>query len=211
MDEAQRLIENFVRTRPITRYGKGQVILRPVDEVEKIHYILEGNVIQYDISESGNIVVVNTFRPGSLIPLSHAFTDIPLDYFFEADTPVSTRTIPKDRLIEFISNTPKVMQGLLSKSYQGSEELLRRLSHTMGGSATNRVIYELSIAADRIGEKNVDGSVFVRLSENDIARRTGLSRETVNRTLRDFKKSGTVKSTNRGIVITFTEEFHCKL
>ena len=202
MDEASQLIDDFVKTYPIMRFGKGQAIFRPDDDVNRIHYVLEGTVVQYDISETGNVVVVNNFLSGAFLPMSHALGETTIDYFFEADSPVSTRVIPREHVIEFIGSNPNVALDLLKKSYRGSDEIIRRLSYAMGGSATNRAIYELLSAAERIGESNINGSVFIPLSENDIAKRTGLSRETVNRMLRTFKAAGIIHATNQGIEIS---------
>ena len=201
MNEAHRLTQNFMQSYPIARFGKGQLILSPGDELTKIHYLTEGSVVQYDISHAGNTVIVNSFHHGDFFPLSHAFTNSRLDYFYEADSPVSTRVAPVDRVLDFITDNPKTMATALSQSFQKSDELLRRAFFAMGGSATSRVVFELLAATERIGEKNAVDGFFIPMSENDIAKRTGLSRETVNRMLRAFKTNNTVRSTNQGIEV----------
>lgn len=75
------------------------------------------------------------------------------------------------------------------------------MAHLMGGDAKSRLLFELLNATYRFGEQQEDGTIFVALKEGDLARHSGLARETVNRCMQDFKAAGAVSVTYSGITI----------
>lgn len=201
MSEINRKIEDFFKDYPISRLGKGQSVFQIGDEVDKIQYLIEGTVIEYDITPAGNTAILNAFKPGAFFPMSCVLNNQPTAYVFEAASPVSIRQAPKDHVIKFLNDNPDVTLDLLRRVYIGTDGILKRMSYLMGGTAASRVKYELLNASYRFGEANPDGSIYIDLSENDIAQRSGMSRETVNRSIKDLKKDGTVKITKGGITI----------
>jgi CRP-like cAMP-binding protein len=75
----------------------------------------------------------------------------------------------------------------------------------MGGDAKSRLLFELLNATYRFGERQKDGSTFIALKEGDLARHSGLARETVNRTIQALKADGLLTITHSGIIISDTE------
>lgn len=195
------IVSEFFQDYPLVRFGKGQSILRPGDEVAKILHLTEGRVIEYDISPAGNTVIINTFKPGAFFPMSSALNDQKSEYFFDADSPVAARAAPAAHVVEFLEANPEVTLDLLRRVYRGTDGILRRMAHLMGGTAKSRLIYELINAAHRYGEAQPDGALRISLSESDIAKRSGLSRETVSRMIAELKSSRLVSVHRSGIEI----------
>jgi CRP-like cAMP-binding protein len=71
----------------------------------------------------------------------------------------------------------------------------------MGGDAKTRLIFEILNAAYRFGELQENGQLRVPLNEGDIARQSGLARETVSRLLHDLKVAKLMEVSRSGIVI----------
>lgn len=201
MQYPDELIKSFFKNYPVSHLGKGQIMFRPGDQINKVPYLELGQVIQYHISPAGNLVVVNAYKPGAFFPMSSVINKSPTNYFFEAATPSTVRLAPANHVLQFLEDNPEVVLDLLSRVYSGVDGILKRMAHLMGGSARSRLVYELINAGYRFGELNPDGSRFIKMSENDIAQRSGLSRETVNRAGKQLKAENLVKITNRGIVI----------
>lgn len=196
-------VNEFFQDYPLVRFGKGQSILRPGDEVAKILYLTEGRVIEYDISPAGNTVIINTFKPGAFFPTSSALNNQKSEYFFDADSPVAARAAPAAHVVEFLESHPEVTLDLLRRVYRGTDGILRRMAHLMGGTAKSRLIYELINAAHRYGETQPSGALRISLSESDIAKRSGLSRETVSRVIGELKSSQLVSVHRSGIEIPY--------
>lgn len=198
--DVKQIVGHFFENYPLRRFDKGEVLIRPEERLENIFYLIEGSVIQYDISSAGNEVVVNAFKPGAFFPMSLAINRTPNYYYYEASTSVTVRMAPVERIVEFIKEQPEVMFDLLSRVYSGTDGLQRRMAHLMGGNARSRLIFELMNAAYRFGEHTSEGTL-VPLTENDLARRSGLSRETISRAMNKLKAEGYVAVQPSGVII----------
>lgn len=186
-------------------------MVRAEDPLQGVFYILDGRVSQYDITPSGNEVVVNVFKPGAFFPMSSVINGTVNHYFFEASTKVTAHLAPTDEAVRFLKDNPDVAFDLLTRVYRGTEGVLRRMAHLMGGDAKSRLLFELLNTAYRFGELQKDGSIFVSLKESDLARHSGLARETVNRSMQDLKTAGAVQVTHSGITITHLDQLEAML
>jgi CRP/FNR family transcriptional regulator len=200
-DEVARKVRDFFSQYPEKKFIKQQIIVQTGDEPAGIFYMLEGRVSQYDISPTGAEVVVNVFQPPAFFPMSWAINKTPNQYFFEASSDVVARQAPPDDVVEFLRGEPDVLFDLLSRVYRGSDGLLRRLAHLMGGGARSRLVFEILNAARRFGEHSANGSVNVPLKEGDLAKHSGLARETVNRVIQNLKTEGLVEVNKDGLTV----------
>jgi len=182
-------------------YDKGELVIFADDTVPSIFFLESGLVAQYDIAESGDRVMLNTFKPHAFFPVSSALNTAPNRYFFEAVTPVVARRAPAEAVLTFLQQNPDVVLDLLSRVYRGTDGLLRQLMQLKSGTAEHRLLLEVCIAAERFGERNADGSFELHVTENQLAQQTGLARETVSRGLAALKKQHLVDASERGVVL----------
>lgn len=194
-------IESFFAEFPEKSFGKGEIIVHAAESPPGVMYLVEGRVSQYDISPAGTTVVVNIFKPPAFFPMSWAINKTPNNYFFEAATDVRLHLAPADAAVTFLRNHPDVLFDLLARVYSGTDGMLRRMAHLMGGDARSRLRFELLNAAYRFGERQEDGSIFVPLREGGLAEHSGLTRETINRHLQTLKEQGLVEISRRGFVL----------
>jgi CRP/FNR family transcriptional regulator len=209
--DIKQKIANFFTSYPTRTFEKRHIIIAPDDPLPGVFYLTEGRVSQYDITTSGVEVVVNVFKPGAFFPMSWAINKTQNVYFFEASTKVVTHIVPPDDTVTFLQDNPDVIFNLLSRVYRGADGLLRRMAHLMGGDAKSRLLFELLNAAYRFGEPQTDGKLFVPLSENDLARHSGLARETVNRNMQELKKDGLIEITHKGFIVPDTSDIEARL
>lgn len=202
MHDITQKITDFFTKYPLRQFDTRSIVIRADDRVGQVFYIVKGQVSQYDITTSGNEVVVNVFKPGAFFPMSAAINATPNPYFFEASTPLSVHVAPAADVVQFLKDNPDVTFDLLSRVYLGVDGVLRRMAHLMGGSAQSRLLFEILNAAYRFGVQQKDGSTIIPLSEIDLARHSGLARETVNRHIQDLKSSGLVQVNNGRITVT---------
>lgn len=200
--EVSKKVADFFANYPERKYEKRQIILRAESELPGIFYLTEGRVSQYDITGSGDEIVVNAFKPGAFFPMSIAINQTPNHYYFEASTKVTARLAPVGATLQFLKDNPEVVFDLLSRVYRGMDGVLRRMAHLMGGDAKTRLLFELINAASRFGEAQPDGSIALQLKESDLARHSGLSRETISRTIRDLKTKGLVQVQRGTLVVS---------
>jgi CRP/FNR family transcriptional regulator, cyclic AMP receptor protein len=194
-------VEAFFKTYPRCTFAKRQLLVRAEEPVTRVFYIVEGRVNQYDITATGNEVVVNVFKPGAFFPMSSALNKTPNNYFFEASTVVVAHSVPFADAVQFLKDNPDVTLDLLARVYRGVDGVLRRMAHLMGGNSESRLRFEILNATYRFGEAQADGSLIVPLKESDIAKQSGLARETVSRNMQAMKAAAVLDITSRGIIV----------
>ena len=199
--DVSKKIADFFMAHPLREFDARQVIICPEEPLSGVFYLVEGRVSQYDITPSGGEVVVNVFKPGAFFPMSTALNRTPNPYFFEASTKVRAHVAPVDDAVQFLKDNPDVVFDLLTRVYRGVDGVLRRMAHLMGGDAQKRLLFELLNAAYRFGEPQKDGSVHIPLKEADLAKHSGLARETVNRNMRPLKAANLLEINHGGMII----------
>ncbi len=200
-DLAFKKIDDFFCRYPLRKYEDHQIIIQAGDNPAYAFYLVSGNVRQYDISNSGNEVVVNVFKEGSFLPLTWIINQTPNIYFFDCMGPVEARLAPVGEVVDFIKSNNEVSFNIVSRLLSGSNGIQRRMAHLMASSGYIRVLFELTVECKRFCKKQKDGSLILAMSENELAKRSGLSRETVSHELNKLKKNGLVEIGRKDIII----------
>lgn len=201
----------FFEKYPLRTFTKRELLLHAEEPVDSVFYITDGRVNQYDVASNGNEIVVNIFKPGAFFPMSTVINDTTNHYFFEAAMPTTAHVVPKEDAIRFLQDNPDVLFDLLARVYRGVDGVLRRMAHLMGGGAESRLIFELVNASYRFGEQKTDGLIHISLSESDLAKHSGLARETVSRILQKLKAMELVEVSQSGIVIRNVKDLEAQL
>ena len=187
MTTTEQLTKDFFAAYPERAYAKGELLLRPGDS-GIVYYIESGVVVQYDISERGEKLVVNTYKPGSFLYLPNLLGQSDINFFFEASEQVVARRAPSRDVAAFIAQQPGVAYDTLVRLTHGTDGLLRRLAGTMAGGAEARVLQELKLLQARF--PRAEGKVAITIVE--LAAQTGLARETVSRAVKKLRETGAV-------------------
>jgi CRP-like cAMP-binding protein len=195
-------VAGFCTQYPRRDCPKGQILIFGGENPEHIYYLAQGKVRKYDVSYRGDEVIVNVFKAGAFFPMSWAINRTPNRYFYKTEIDSSLHIIPAGEALDFIQNNSDVMLDLLSRLYRGMDGLLGRVVHLMSGTAKSRLLYELIIECRRFGIRQPNDSILLATNEQDLAARSGLSRETVNRELGKLKHDGLVSIDTPGIAIT---------
>ena len=208
---AKKIEEFFTQFKHI-KYKKSEILIRADDNPSGILYLVSGNVRKYAISQKGDELVVNIFKPISFFPMSWAINNEPNEYFYDALTPVEIYRAPKEKVVEFIKNNPDVLYDLMSRVYSGTDGMLRRMTYLMAGNAYARLITELTIHAKRFGKKNEStGKIEIKVSEKELASQAGMTRETVSREIKGIKDKGLVTFDKNVLIINNIEDFENEL
>lgn len=188
---AKKLEEFFIQFKHVT-YKKGEILVRADDDPSGVFYLATGTVRKYAISQKGDELVVNIFKPISFFPMSWAINNDQNDYFYDALTPVEIYRAPKEKVVEFIKNNPDVLFDLMARVYRGTDGMIRRMTYLMAGNAYARLITELIIHAKRFGEKGQGSQITLKITEKELASQIGMSRETISREMKKLKETGLV-------------------
>lgn len=196
----EQQVKQFFEAYPPKKFAKNEIIIFGDKTVPPVNYLISGKVAQYDISDSGNKLVINVFKPGAFFPMSHAVNNLPNSYFFEAMEPVVVKQAPPSKVVDFLRRSPDVLFDLLKRVYRGTDGLLGRLLLLMDGSAQSLLLFELNILAQRFGQPENSG-IFISTTAGQIATQTGLARETVSRELQKCAAKGLLEVKKGGVLL----------
>jgi CRP-like cAMP-binding protein len=210
-DLIKHKIADFFAKYPERHFDQGQLLVQANESPSGIFHIVSGQVRQYDISDQGNEIVVNVFKAPAFFPMSWAITNTPNRYFFEAATSLEVHMVPAVDAVDFIKQNPDVMFNLLARLYSGVEGLQRRMAHLMGGTAPTRVAFELVIACKRFGEKQLNNAYSIEINEEELAHRSGMTRETINREVSALKQQGLIAVDHKRIIVKDLQRLEAQL
>lgn len=181
---------------------KGSVLLLPGDVVNEVIYLESGSVGQFAITDTGNKIMINLYKPGAFLPMLSVLDGTPNQYYFEsasADTVI--RLAPAAEVVRFIQSNPDVLFDLLRRMYRGLDGILQRMIQHMSGSAESRLKIELEILAQRFGTVQSNGLYELCITDQELAAQTGMARETVSRAMTSLRKQQIVERVHKGLNI----------
>jgi len=182
-------------------YKKGEMLIRSDDDPQGIFCLTKGYVRQYAISRAGIELTLHILKPISYFPMVWAINGTPNVYNFEALTDVEVGRAPRDEVVNFIKDKPKVIFELMSELLEDYAESLTRVEHLVFSDAYRRVISVLLYIAKHFGENN-DKQIIIsnRFTHQDIATLVGVARETASNEMAKLEKKGLIEYSDRLIV-----------
>ena len=193
------------------RFPHGEVIARQGEEVRTLFLVAEGAVRLASVTPGGREVVVALLGLGDLFGESALLGD---------PSPVQARAIGRT---EVVALHVSCIRAIVERQPGTAEQLLRLVAGRLHRTRTaleealvcdipGRVAGRLrDLAADH-GVLEADGvHLGVPITQEELARMVGVSRETVNRTVGALAARGLVRSAPRTLVITDPDALEAEL
>lgn len=194
---------------PSRRLDHGEVIFRQGERSAFLYLVLHGAVRLTSLMPSGRSVVIGLLGPGDL------FGEIALAG--EHPSPVEARVVgwaevralPAQALRDVVSRNPstaiEVLRLLVSRLHRTSAAL----EDALGRDLSARVCRSLCEIARRHGRPEGRGvRLTVPLTQEDLGRMVGASREAVNRSLGALARRGLIRTELRRYVIPDLRALH---
>jgi CRP/FNR family transcriptional regulator len=160
-----------VRTRP----RAGQALLRQGEPDARLFLLEAGAVDLSCVVESGRACLLDIVLPPEIFGGSTLATP------FSAIAREDSRVVSS---ADLLTRDPRVASAAVEISNQRALRIAERLRDALVLDAAERVIAALSDLADRRSTRTPEGRrVDLFITQEDLARMTGCTRETVNRTL----------------------------
>jgi CRP/FNR family transcriptional regulator len=181
-------LKDFNAARMSATYTGGAVLYIEKQDPRGVFVLCAGEVKLSISSSAGKTLILRIARPGEILGLMAVLANIPYEVTAETLHPSQVAFIRREDFLRLLTQHHELSEGVvrqLTSLYNGACEQLR----TVGLSASApeklaRFILEWSAA----GKKTKDGTqIKVPLTHQEIAEFLGTTRETVTRTLSDFK------------------------
>ena len=203
MDQAiQKRLSDFFSNYKLIIFKKGHIIYRPEDPITNIYFLKKGLVKQYIISEDGDEVVINLFRPNSFIPIMTVLSETPNRHFFESQEETAAYSAPTSGVINFIKSEPEVLFDLTTRFAKAINGLSLKFEEAVTKDASDKILSLISYLSEKFGKQTDKGSLInLPLTHQEVANLTGLTRETASRTLEKLMKDGLIINSNHQITL----------
>lgn len=181
-------LTDFNKIKSPAAYPPGAVLFLEKQDPRGVFVLCAGQVKLSISSSGGKTLILRIAKPGEILGLMATVSGIPYEVTAETLHPCQIAYVRRDDFLCFMGKHPEVYQGAvrqLSTLYSGACEQLR----TVGLSASApeklaRVLLEWS-ADPKDAQRS--GQIKLPLTHEEIAEFIGTTRETVTRTLSEFK------------------------
>ncbi|HYT31167.1 MAG TPA: Crp/Fnr family transcriptional regulator, partial [Thermoanaerobaculia bacterium] len=184
----------------LSAYEKGATIFQEGDPAERIHFLFVGKV---KIVKAGpdRDLILEILGPGEPVGAVAVFEGRPFPATAIALEPSGVISIPERAFFQLIEKRPEITRRLLAGLTMRLMSVNRRMAD-MTGSVEYRAARLFATLADRMGQKQSNGAVFVPLplSRQEIADLVGTTIETAIRVMSRWQKEGVVETDKRGFL-----------
>jgi CRP/FNR family transcriptional regulator, cyclic AMP receptor protein len=184
------------------RLPHGEVIVRQGDAVSSLFLVTAGAVRLSSVTASGREIVVGLLCGGDLFGESALLGD-PSPVRAQAVGPTTVLALPIPSLRATLERVPATAEELLRLIASRLHRTSAALEDAMVADLPTRVVGRLRELADDHGVPGPHGvRLRVPLTQDELARMVGASRESVNRAVGALAARGVVRSGGGRIVIT---------
>jgi CRP/FNR family transcriptional regulator, cyclic AMP receptor protein len=206
-----RAMKDFESVKSISAYPEGAVLFLEKQDARGVFLLCEGEVKLTISSSEGKTLILRITKPGEILGLMAGLSGKPYEVTAETLHPCQIAFVRRDDFLRFVARHPEASQGIvkqLSSNYHGACEQLRTVGLSLSApEKLARLLLDLSAGA----EETKSGIRFkLPLTHEEIAEFIGSSRETVTRTLSEFKsqqlltlKGSTLMISDRAALETF--------
>jgi CRP/FNR family transcriptional regulator, cyclic AMP receptor protein len=169
-------------------YPEGAVLFIERQTTRGVYILCEGQVKLSISSSEGKTMILRIAKAGEVLGLVSALAGTPHEVTAETLRPAQVAFIPRDAFLRFIAKHPEaypIIAAQLGAQYSVACEQVRNLG--LSASAPEKLAkFLLDFAVG--GQQTKEGTrVKLPLTHEEIAEFIGTTRETVTRTLSDFK------------------------
>ncbi len=204
IDPMAGVVQALAEHGMVRSYPKNAVIISEGDPSDSLYVILSGSVKVYLSEKGGREVILDVHRAGSYVG-EMAFDNQPRSASVMTLEPCTLSVVTQSRFREFLKQKPEAVEHLIRNLIQrarAATETVRSLALLDVYGRVARLL--LDLAEDK------DGRLVVAepLTQQDIARRVGCSREMISRIFKTLIAGGYLMVEGRRIFLRRTLPEH---
>jgi CRP/FNR family transcriptional regulator len=169
------------KIKRIRHFAGGEVMFRQGEQPQGVFIVRRGTVKLYMTSSKGRVVILRIARPGEMLGLAASLSGEPCIAAAEALEDTEVSYVEREEFIAYLKHNPEAALSVAQQACSNYKNACRQVS-LLGScrSASERVAqFLLSWTAPMPG-----------LTHEEISQAAGTTRETVTRTLADFRRKG---------------------
>lgn len=196
-------LKDFDDARSSATYPEGAVLFLEKQDPRGVFVLCAGEVKLSISSSGGKTLILRIARAGEVLGLMSTLTGVPYEVTAETIRPCQVAYIRRDDFSRFMAKHTEVYQSVvrqMTSLYQGACSQLRTVG--LSSSAPEKLA-RLLLDWSASGKETEQGTqVKMPLTHEEIAALIGTTRETVTRTLSEFKHKQLVELHGSNLMIS---------
>jgi CRP/FNR family cyclic AMP-dependent transcriptional regulator len=181
-------LKDFNAARSSATYPAGALLFLEKQDPRGVFVLCAGQVKLSISSSGGKTLILRIAKPGEILGLMATMSGSPYEVTAETLHPCQVAFVRRDDFLRFVAKHPEAYQGVvkqLSTLYSGACKQLRTVG--LSASAPEKLARLLLDWSPEAKETKQGTPVKLPLTHEEIAEFIGTTRETVTRTLGEFK------------------------
>lgn len=203
-DSQMRMVEERTVMREIRRK---EVLYLPGDAGDRVYLLKRGVVKISTLTDDGKEIILALMRPGEVFGEESVLEDAPRDHMAEAYEDALICVIARQDFLGMLRAHPEMAFKVTKLVGFRLKTLRNRVEGLLFKGAPARLAQTLLDLARDHGIKDDEGVLLpLKLSQQDLASLIGVTRESVNLALADFRGRGLVEMEGRSLRLRRPEE-----
>lgn len=191
---SERQKEALAQAAVVRRFDARQVVATLGGPVDGVHFLIEGCMRLESLTESGERFLVGDLQSGDVFGLLAVLDGQPSVHHTVAHGDTLSVFIPAQRFRNVIFSDPDMMRETIKIMCQRLRMSLVMVTRFAPGSQSMRVVRCLVALADQSGHADKPGRhLYLNINQFDIAAMLSISRQSVNRVLKELEADGLIK------------------
>src|SRR5579871_4405174 len=181
-------LADFSSMKSSATYPAGAVLFLEKQDARGVFVVCGGQVKLSISSSGGKTLILRIAKPGEILGLMAVLSNTPYEVTAETLHPCQVAFVRRDDFMRLLAKHPEMHAGVasqLTKLYSGACEQLRTVG--LSNSAPEKVARLLLDWSSEGQQTKLGTQIKVPLTHEEIAEFVGTTRETVTRTLSEFK------------------------
>lgn len=188
------------------RFRKGDIIFQREDDGQALFIVEDGSVRVYFPGAQGSDLTLAVFRPGDFFGEMSLLDGRPRSASAAATMDSVVVTLERSDFIALLTSRPKAALAVLevvSRRLRGASEMASDLAFLdVGGRLAKRLLDLMGTH----GKRSQNGTLLdVTVTQEELANMIGVTRESVNRNLGEFRRLGLIRNQGRKFVVIDAE------
>lgn len=187
-DLSNEALKDFNGVKSATSYPAGALLFLERQSARGVFVLCAGEVKLSISSASGKALILRIAKAGEILGLMATMSGIPYEVSAETLHPCQIAFIHRDDFMHFVAKHPEAYKNVvhqMSSLYSGACDQLRTVA--LSASAPEKLARLLLGWSDEAKASKPGGAVKLPLTHEEIAEFIGTTRQTVSRTLSEFR------------------------
>lgn len=205
-------IKRLFKESRVKKYPKNQIVFYQGDPITNICLIASGYVKAYTILDSGDTRTLFILGPGDIFPIAFSvnlqWDKYNVRYFYQSLTDIEISMVESSIFKKNVESDQAMMNAYLTYMAATNEAIVHQLEMMKTKGAMNKVAFLLPYLANKLGKPLGPDTyqLMIKLSHQEIADLTGLTRETTTQQVKKLEKEGAIDQKNGNWIIKVTED-----